>query len=116
MVQLSHKIADAHDLPGWRKIHYRREMLKKRFAAIRTAHQYRRNRSGLRKHLRLCEQYLAALSESQASESRPVALRYFLDCAKRLLDQTKRRLLEEQTIPHAGRRFVLYMPWTRWIN
>ena len=115
-------------LPGWRKAKAWRRQLK---ACERAASQtvYRggpnkeaRVKSVVRAYLRVggelaakVHSSLVALCDQPVSLTRWEQLEYFHRMLDKHLDLVRRRLLQDETIPHAEKVFSLFEPHTEWI-
>ena len=132
----------AFELPGWRQSKHNTAKVKKHFDRVRSARQYKRNRKGVKAYLRIClkhveraetlleeldalEQALLCASGPRAKQDRArlgaiqkgkAQIRWFLECAYKLMDQVERRILKGETIPHHEKIFSIFKPHTRWIK
>jgi hypothetical protein len=119
------------NLPGWRKIKHIRKTLKSIFRA--TSHQVfkgkkeEHKKQSVKIYLQQCE---ALVHRSQAILSNNVAagmispaallalvgLQRYKDYAVKMIDLTRRRLIQDEIIPAAEKIYSIFEPHTEWIT
>jgi len=113
--------ASEHDVTGWRQWKHLRKSVKARFDKVR---QTRRASPGnVGAHLARCEGLVGRVEATlpdlaaRGAPDRTIGeIRSFLAHAVRQIDQTRRRLLDGETIPHHEKVFSIFEPHTRWIS
>lgn len=118
------------NLPGWRKIKHIRKTLKSIFRA--TSHQVFKGKKEAHKkqsvkiYLQQCESLVercqAILSNDNILGSSPtvllalIDLRRYKDYAVKMIDLTRRRLLQDEIIPAGEKIYSIFEPHTEWIT
>lgn len=118
------------NLPGWRKIKHIRKTLKSIFRA--TSHQVFKGKKEAHKkqsvkiYLQQCEALVercqAILSNDNILGSSPtvllalIDLRRYKDYAVKMIDLTRRRLLQDEVIPAGEKIYSIFEPHTEWIT
>lgn len=118
------------NLPGWRKIKHIRKTLKSIFRA--TSHQVFKGKKEAHKkqsvkiYLQQCESLVercqAILSNDNILGSSPtvllalIDLRRYKDYAVKMIDLTRRRLLQDEVIPAGEKIYSIFEPHTEWIT
>lgn len=118
------------NLPGWRKIKYIRKTLKSIFRA--TSHQVfkgkkeKHKKQSVKIYLQQCEALAdrcqAILSNETAVVASPAALLALADLqrynnyAVKMIDLTRRRLIQDEIIPAGEKIYSIFEPHTEWIT
>lgn len=123
-------------MPGWRQHQYNLRQFKKQYRKLqRLRHSTSRNetkkqaqaekiRAAHQDYVDLAQTYLARVSDSyrrltetcQIPEALLLDLKTFSQHAERQIDQIKRRVMDDEKIPHAEKVFSLFEPHTEWIS
>lgn len=123
-------------LPGWRQHQYNLRQFKKQYRKRqRLRHSTSRNetkkqaqaekiRAAHQDYVDLAQTYLDRVSDSyrrltetcQIPEALLLDLKTFSQHAERQIDQIKRRVMDDEKIPHAEKVFSLFEPHTEWIS
>lgn len=118
------------NLPGWRKIKHIRKTIKSIFRA--TSHQVfkgkkeKHKKQSVKIYLQQCEALVercqAILSNDQLIAISPtvllalVDLQRYKDYAVKMIDLTRRRLIQDEIIPAAEKIYSIFEPHTEWIT
>ena len=123
MVKQTAAVAQEYETGGWRQQHYLLRQVKNLFNSVRKSRGGKRSLKKVEAYLCLCsglvmrsEQTLVELLRVEAPESQLKVIRSFITHAKRQIDQTDRRLLKKEAIPHKEKVFSVFEPHTRWIS
>ena len=123
MVKQTAVAAQEYETGGWRQQHYLLRQVKNLFNSVRKSRGGKRSLEKVEDYLELCsglvmrsERTLLELVRVQAQESQLKVIRSFITHAKRQIDQTDRRLLKKEVIPHKEKVFSIFEPHTRWIS
>jgi hypothetical protein len=123
-------------LPGWRQHQYNLRQFKKLYRKIQKLRHSSSNdetkkqaqadkiREAHHDYIELARTYLARVTESyillketyKMPEALLLELKTFSQHAERQIDQIKRRVIEDEKIPHNEKVFSLFQPHTEWIN
>ena len=123
-------------LPGWRQHQYNLRQFKKLYRKIQKLRhssskdekkklaQAEKICEAHRDYIELAGTYLARVTESytllkethKIPEALLLELKTFSQHAKRQIDQIKRRVIEDEKIPHNEKVFSLFQPHTEWIS
>ena len=139
VVELTARLCDGHGLRHWRQHAYNVRHLKR---LMRTAQNRKRSKArseeqkdknkaliieAHQKYLDVAQHYLSKAQDTLATlEKRGFAsdldvvckleIEGFMQHAVRQIDQTKRRVILGETIPHAEKVFSIFEPHTEWIS
>lgn len=125
-----------YPLPGWRQHQYNLRQFKKLYRKIQklrhsTSKDEKKKQAQAIKiceahqdYIDLAQTYLDRVSDSyvllkatyKISETCLLELNVFSQHAKRQIDQIKRRVIEDEKIPHNEKVFSLFEPHTEWIS
>ncbi len=118
LIRETGRAAIASDVPGWRQWKHLSRRVKGQYNTVRRTR--RASKPDVAAYLDCCRQLieragktLPALEEKGVNCSR---IRDLLAHAERQADQTRRRLLLEEQIPHGEKVFSIFEPHTRWIS
>ena len=110
---------EAHNIGGWRKASYWQQQVQNTFTQVRMARQWR-NPNKVAAYLAVCAKVVQKAESTAARLTKHELptdnIRLYLGHAARQIDQIERRLLKNETIPHAEKVFSIHEPHTRWIN
>ena len=124
------KLQKQLQLPGWRKIKYIRKKIKSTFRATSQQVFKGKNESSKTKSVKKYLQLIQALVDrSDAVFSHPalaggtptlllalVDLKRYKDYAVKMIDLTRRRLINDEIIPAAEKIYSIFEPHTEWIS
>ena len=118
LIRETGRICIAADIPGWRQWKHLNRKLKGHYGRVRRTRRARSEH--IEAYLDCCQQLIGrieatfpALEEKGVDCSR---IRDTLSHAERQADQTRRRLLLDEAIPHHEKVFSIFEPHTRWIS
>jgi hypothetical protein len=138
VITLTARWCEAHGISAWRQHHYNVRHLKR---LMRTAQNKKRSKSQAQSqqqknealmveahqaYLEVAGHYLekaqatvAGLAQNSGNDVdvlRKLEIEGFMKHAIRQIDQTRRRVIEGETIPHAQKVFSIFEPHTEWIS
>ena len=127
-VKLGAKELQKAGLPGWQKSETDTAPVKAAFNLVRKVGSA--SEDDVKAYLEICKPFVAwmertaVLLASRGSELEPIkikpnkiaTLEHFIRCARILLDQIRRRVVEGETIPHHEKFFSVFLFYTRWIS
>ena len=138
VIELTAPLSAGHGLSHWRQHAYNVRHVKRKMRAAQNAkrsrakapeQQARRDALIIQAHteyLDIAQHYLsrakdtlAELKElltSQIDVARCLEIEGFIKHAERQIDQTQRRVIQKESIPHAEKVFSLFQPHTEWIS
>ena len=115
----------SHGVSGWRQGQYWRSQVRQGYQRVSRARLWCRRLKAVAAWLTLCGdltgrlgdtlEELEGLPEGSVSPAQLSRWHWLHACSVRLQDQIRRRVLEEETIPHEEKLFSLFEPHTRWI-
>ena len=116
-LKATERLARCHGLTGWRQHRHWQLKLQRLFRSVRRQRGWTKKAS-VRPYVRLCTELLTRMQASR--DALPVGadtavLDERLAQAAILLDQVRRRLLDDETIPAAEKLYSVFEPHTRWI-
>ena len=121
LLRTTGRAATEHDVAGWRQWKHLQKSVKRLFQKVRSTR--RASPEHVEEYLARCrelvlrvEASLPALAANGASAWTITEIGSFLSHAVRQIDQTDRRLLKGQAIPHDEKVFSIFEPHTRWIS
>ena len=126
----------AYELPGWRQHQYNLSQFKRQYRKIQKLHHSNSKddtkkqaratliREAHQTYIELAQVYLDRVSGSydclrnshQVPETRLLELNTFSQHAERQIDQIKRRVIQDEVIPHDEKVFSLFQAHTEWIS
>ena len=126
-------VSQRHGLSGWGQWRYNLRQVKRLFRRVqkmkpstspdeqKQAQQKKKIHKAYRDYLALAASLVGRAEETRASlpqgeEAVQEKLACFIQHAQRQIDQTQRRVLQGETIPHAEKVFSLFEPHTEWIS
>ncbi len=138
-ILLTSRFCDTFDLSGWRQVSYNLQRLKNHWRNAQKSHRSRKANAEEKKkkaynaYLRVADQYLEKtlvgvqqLQEIISQQLPPEARSHlqndlekiegFQDYAKLLMDQIRRRVLEDEIIPAEEKIYSIFQPHTEWIS
>jgi len=138
-ILLTSALCEKHNVSGWRQVSYNIQRLKNHCTKAKKSHRSRQanaeeNKKKIYKaYLRIARQYLertqASIQQLQDEVSKQLStddwsslqdelekIRVFQDYAERLLDQIKRRVLEDVVIPTKEKIYSVFQPHTEWVS
>ncbi len=118
LIRETGRTAIAADIPGWRQWKHLSRRLKGRYNTVRRTRRARPEH--IEAYLDCCRQLIERAGATfPALQQRGINIRAISDLiahAERQADQTRRRLLLDETIPHGEKVFSIFEPHTRWIS
>ena len=136
IIGISIELANLNSLSGWRQSAYHQRQFKKQYRSVqRLRHSNSRDEKkkaqkvqeildAYRLLLNMAESLIARaeLTRRQSPGSCPVTMVLLLELdgyiahARRQIDQTDRRVLQSEVIPHDEKWFSIFQPHTEWIS
>ena len=117
------RAAGEHAVKGWRQWRHLSQEVKKLFDKVRSTRRAKRHPERVEAYLARCRalveravETLGALRDRSVAESTCQSIEGFIAHARRQIDQVERRLLKDETIPHAEKVFSIFEEHTRWIS
>ena len=118
LIRETGRAAIAAGVPGWRQWKHQRRRVKGHYNTVRRTRRARPEH--IEAYLDCCRQLIERAGATfPALQQRGIdtgAIRDYLSHAVRQADQTRRRLLLEEQIPHGEKMFSIFEPHTRWIS
>lgn len=126
-------IMEDYILPGWRKIHYWRKLIKRAYRRTANIHQKKgkdyveRLKTAARDYLRHSRELSRRVGQSQ-EDLLPLAmsdihltasleaLAYYHEMLEKHIDLLERRVLHAEVIPHEEKVFSIFEPHVEWIQ
>lgn len=137
-INLSSDLCTHYRIDGWRQSNYNLQRLKTHWRKAQATHRSRKADAEAKKakaysaYLRIAHQYyekslasveqLQALSKTLSPDSWSrlqhdlTEISDFQDYAEKLMDQIKRRVLEDEVIPAGEKIYSIFQPHTEWIS
>ena len=136
VIVLISRFCDLHNIPGWRQSRFNIKAVKKRYRkAQKLKHSTSRNpeirqkradiiRQAYLSYLEIVRNYLEKTLDTLqliSDVAVPVApeiptIRYYIEHAERQIDQTYRRVIQNESIPHCEKVFSIFETHTEWIS
>ena len=127
-VNLGAKELQKAGLPGWQKSESDTASVKAAFNLVRKVGSA--SEEDVKAYLEICKPFVAWMEKtaaalaSRGSDLEPIKIKpnkipmleHFIRCARILLDQIRRRVVEGETIPHREKFFSVFEFYTRWIS
>ena len=118
LIRETGRICIASDIPGWRQWKHQRRKVKGLYGRVRRTRRARPEH--IEAYLDCCRQLIERAGKTiPALQQRGINIRAISDLiahAVRQADQTRRRLLLDEIIPHGEKMFSIFEPHTRWIS
>jgi IS5 family transposase len=138
-ILLISNLCELYGLDGWRQVSYNIQRVKSHWRKAQKSNRSRqagaeeKKKKAHKNYLRVAQQYfekvqnnLEQLQEQVGPQLSPEAWSYlqdelekiggFQDYAERLMDQIKRRVLEDEAIPAKEKIYSIFQPHTEWIS
>ena len=124
LIRTAAALSEECGLGGWRQKAHLLLQARRLFNRVRSSKQRTRSPQRVQAYLQLARELagrargtLGELAEAGAAEAVPGTvkqLQHYLECAERLADQVKRRVLEGERIPQEEKIYSVFEEHTRW--
>lgn len=121
MVRIAVALAEAWDLSGWRQAEYHQRTLRQRYQKVASTRRSEAWRADVEAYLAKCNSLVekvqstrTELLERGARQEELEELDRYIAHTKRQIDQTGRRILQEEEIPQEEKVFSVFEEHTRW--